>query len=112
MRWSREPSREHFREEGGVAQPCIFEMEKRCFWNGAGNGEEQGRVVGRGADKGCECCVWVGSALCRVDKSTVKASHDRTGAFVAPSVQAIKQREFHNSEALDGVIEKAVEGRV
>jgi len=69
-------------------------------------------MIGCRTDKGCEGCVRVGVALCRVDKSTVKASHDRTGAFVAPSVQAIKEWELHYSEALDGFIEKFAESGV
>ena len=69
-------------------------------------------MVGRGTNQGGEGGVGVGAALSGVDKSTVKASHDRTGAFVAPSVQAIKEWELHYSEALDGFIEKFAESGV
>ena len=63
-------------------------------------------MVGRGTNQGGEGGVGVGAALSGVDKSTVKACHDRGGAFVAPGVEAIQEREFHDPKAVECIIEK------
>lgn len=62
--------------------------------------------------QGVEICGWEVLAVKQVSEGSVETSQCWVCSLVSPGVSLVKERDFHDSDVLDGVVEGFSEGGV
>ena len=86
-------------------EPSVVEAKERRFWNCGGHGKEDWSVVGGWFGPRGESGDREGGGMSQVNKGPVELGQDRRVLTIGPCEIAPKQRNFHNPQIADSIVE-------